>query len=144
MRASIELSSLSRSQKMFFTLSSLSLLSSESELSAHDMWQAQLHKLSDDSSDNEDNVKNIFCDLDRDDNSIDALMNGMLQKEELYDKWKTVGNASNIRGSGNSRATFFRTKKKALLLNLKKITEPSGCNFNFLQNRSDQNYWKKR
>ena len=37
----------------------------ENELSAHDMWQAQLHELSDDSSDNEDNVNNIFCDLDR-------------------------------------------------------------------------------
>ena len=86
----------------------------ENELSTHDMWQAQLHELSDDSSDNEDNVNNIFCDLDRDDNSIDALMNGVLQKEELYDKWKSVGNASNIRGSGNSRATFFRTKKKAV------------------------------
>ena len=34
---------------------------------------------------NEDNV-NISCDLDRDDNSIDALMNGVLQKEELYDE----------------------------------------------------------
>ena len=33
----------------------------------------------------------VFCDLDRDDNSIDALMSGVLQKEELYDKWKTVG-----------------------------------------------------
>ena len=41
-------------------------------------------------------------------------MNGVLQKEELYDKWKSVGNASNIRGSGNSRATFFMTKKKAV------------------------------
>ena len=58
----------------------------ENELSAHDMWQAQLHELSDDSTDNEDNVNNIFCDLNRDDNSIDALMNGVLQKEELYDK----------------------------------------------------------
>ena len=28
--------------------------------------------------------------------------------------------------------------------NLKKITEPSGCKFIFLQNRSDQNDWKKR
>ena len=29
---------------------------SENELSAHDIWQAQLHEVSDDSSDNEDNV----------------------------------------------------------------------------------------
>ena len=36
----------------------------ENELSAHDMWQAQLHEISDDSSDNEDSV---------------------LQKEELYE-----------------------------------------------------------
>ena len=28
----------------------------ENELSAHDMWQAQLQEMSDDSSDNEDNL----------------------------------------------------------------------------------------
>ena len=44
----------------------------EKELSTYDIWQAQLHDLSDDSTDDEDNVNNIFYNLDKDGSCIDG------------------------------------------------------------------------
>ena len=64
---------------LFKTLNAATLVAiedeTENELSAYDIGQAQLHMLSDGSSDDEDNVNNIFHNLDRDDCCIDALMN---------------------------------------------------------------------
>ena len=42
----------------------------------YDIWQAQLHDLSDDSIDDEDNVNNIFYNLDKDGSCIDDNLTG--------------------------------------------------------------------
>ena len=48
----------------------------ENELSTYDIWQAQLHDLSDDSNNDEDNVNHIFYNLDKDDSCIDDNLTG--------------------------------------------------------------------
>ena len=45
-----------------------------------DIWRAQFHEVSDDSSDEEDNVNNVFYNLDEGDICIDALINNAFKK----------------------------------------------------------------
>ena len=44
--------------------------------STYDIWQAQLHDLSNDGTDDEDNVNNIFYNLDKDDSCVHDNLTG--------------------------------------------------------------------
>ena len=48
----------------------------KNQLSTYDIWQAQLHDLSNDGTDDEDNVNNIFYNLDEDDSCVHDNLTG--------------------------------------------------------------------
>ena len=59
----------------------------ENELYTYDIWQAQLHDLSDDSTDDEDNVNNIFYNLHGsciDDNLTGAVLEYAVEKYKSH------------------------------------------------------------
>ena len=60
----------------------------------NDIWQAELRKLSDDRSDDEDNVKNNFWNLDNDSDFMDAVF----RIERRSKKWGSLGTTSDIWG----------------------------------------------
>ena len=80
-------------------------------LSAFDEWENLVIELSDDSDDDDEDVDLLFDDAEAE-ASIDARGEIIIEAEKKFLKWKAMGDASNRRGFGNSRASYYRALQK--------------------------------
>ena len=76
-------------------------------VSAFDEWENQIITLSDDSDDDDEDVDLLHDDAAAE-ASIFARGKIIIEAEKKFLKWKAIGDASNRRGFGNSRASYYR------------------------------------
>ena len=80
-------------------------------VSAFDEWENQIITLSDDSDDDDEDVDLLFDDAEAE-ASIFARGKIIIEAEKKFLKWKAIGDASNRRGFGNSRTSYYRALQK--------------------------------